>query len=392
MGKEVVEVKVAERCGLPTDLVLMKDAARSVLVATSKGYLLRYGTQDWEVGLATRVCEGSIRKTFIHEELCFVAPSDGGLLLGILRPGDGSLEMSTVRASRAGQAAGGGSPEEGISDGLELGVVNALAYHTATDSLYIGTEDGDLHCCKLDLDGFLLRIIHTYDHHDDYISALYLSPAKKAILVASGDGTMSVVDVRKKSVVASTKNFGEDITAIAHVAGNKVVLGTSMGALKEFTWNYWGAPSGSAKAKLHDHASINKIVEMGDEPFVVTAADDGCLRRCSLEPLGSQVQVIFERKDDPIQGLLFIPAAEDEDANQGTRGVFVCITSTDASLFVVPFPGDDKRPPTQVSRAAPRQDLESLSSDDKDAMEGKASKKRKKSAARGGDNPFPDLD
>lgn len=390
--KEVMEIGLAEDHGLPTDVLSIGSDTPAVVVATSAGYLLCYEVKDWTLRWATRVCEGSIRRVFAcGEDLCLVAPTDGGLLLGRVSPGDGGCKMTAVRASKECPAVDEKDTTE-TPGPLALGVVNALAHHPGEDSLYVGTEEGDVHYCRLDPAVPWLKILHTYDHHDDYISDLYLAAGKRTILVASGDGSMSVVDLRKKSVVASTKNFGEDITAIVHVAGNKVVLGTSMGALREFTWNYWGAPSGSAKASLHGHASINKIVGVDDGSAVVTAADDGCLRLCSLEPLGSQVRVLVARKDDPIQGLAFLPTARPRgkrDTDREALGVLVFIVSTDASLFVVPLVGGDRGPPSKAKGKA-RHDCPS--GDDEEGEETHTSRKQRKKVSQERDNRFPGLD
>lgn len=390
--ERVKEVRLTDIHGLPTDLALVGDDAQTILVATSEGHLLLYETENWTILLVTQVCKGSIRRICVHDTLCFVAPTKGGLLLGRLRPESGHLKLVSVKASKKEQVTSEQISKEEREE-FKLGTINAFAYDPRTNHLYLGMEDGDVHFGRLEIEGPSLQILHTYNHHDDYISDLYMSSVKKIILIASGDGTMSVVDTKKRAIVASTKNFEEDVSALAYVSGNKVILGTSMGSLKEFRWNYWGAPSGSVKAKIHGHASINKIVEVDNGSSVVTAADDGCLRLCSLKPFGDQVQVIFERKGDPIQGLVSLPPpmGSEESAGQGARGHVVCIPSAEASLFVITLIGPDRGSSRKVDETAARQTSGPPCSGESSEEE-EIPKRKGKKARHTDENPFPGLD
>lgn len=389
---EIKEVRLPDGCGLPTDLVLTGGDTQNILVATSEGYLLLYEAKNWEAVLVTQACKGSIRKTFVHETLCFVSPTEGGLLLGKLEPESGRLRLAPVKASKEKHALSEEGPAEEV-EGFKLGIVNTFAYNPRTNRLYLGMEDGDVHFCRLEIEGPSLQVLYTYDHHDDYISDLYLSSIRKVLLVASGDGTMSVVNTQKRALIASTKNFEEDISTLTYVSSNKIILGTSMGALKEFTWNYWGAPSGSIKAKVHGHASINKIVEVDNGASMVTAADDGCLRLCSLKPLGDQVQVMFEKKDDPIQELAFISATREGEGSieHDMRGHVVCITSAEASLFVIPFPSPEPSSYKKTDKIGSLQ-VSGPSYDDGGSEEERIPKRKRKKARHANENPFPGLD
>jgi WD40 repeat protein len=208
----------------------------------------------------------------------------------------------------------------------EFGCISALVCGSSKD-IYVGNDDGDVFVCTL-VENTTISISKMYDHHDDYISSLQVVSAKKTLLVGSGDGTMSVIDLKKEKMLAVSKNFEEDVTTVLAVGvSGKVLLGTALGAVKLFKWNYWGAPCDTLKSKLHDYSSINDAIMIDDElKMIATAGGDGKLRILRAAPLSLGIEVLDTQ--DSLERLAWI-----KNGNEG--GSILAIFADDPSVHVV---------------------------------------------------------
>jgi len=328
-----------ESFGFPTDICLSRDH-RNILLSTSKGYVLTFAVDNFEKLSNLKISndETAIRKLLPLKDSCYLAFAEEGKIFLC-----GPDKCSVVSV--------------GIEESVDLGGIHSAAYHVKVDQIYLGNEDGDLYCCKLDFERGSLTVLQKYDHHDDFASSIAICHAKKTILVGSGDGRMSVVDMKKKKVIATTKSFEEDVTVVRPVEElGKVVLGTSRGALKVFDWNYWGAPCDSLRPNAHARAGINAICVLAGGR-IVTAADDGVLRLINLVPnLGCPVKV-GEIEGDDIQSVIALPNEES----------VVFISAYESAFHTISIP---------VSRQETAKSSEAESSEEKE--ECKPKKKRKK--------------
>ena len=205
-------------------------------LATDSGHILAF-EEDADHSIhrvnKVRVCKHSIRRIMKLGDGLLVADTEGSLFWS-------SSEATEEDAAVEIKVSGAGGDENVV-----LGPVSAMVSHQYNGTIYVGNESGDVFICKLSTKEKLLTVEQKFDHHDDYISCLVVVPQKKTLLVGSGDGTMSVIDLKRKKVVASTKNHEEDVTALALLSAegrDRVILGTSLGTLKLFEWNYWGDP------------------------------------------------------------------------------------------------------------------------------------------------------
>jgi WD40 repeat protein len=295
-----MKVELNEEDGVPTDI--LSSGADSFIVGTSHGYALQFTRrEEGEFTLKGRwkiFKSSSIRRlVLLKEDLVLVSSSKGKLVSLNIEKG----ERKSVECDQ------------------KLGVISALAYDGAT--LFVGNDDGDVHSCILSPENSL-TVERTFDHHDDYISNLLVVPVKKTLLVGSGDGTMSVIDLKRNKAVAMTKNFEDDVTVLQLVGNSgKVILGTAQGSIKAFKWNYWGAPCDSLKAKYHDFASLNDMlsIESVEGAVIITASSEGKLRMMPSVQLTPGVELLAAQ--DSFERLAWLP-----DGNDGT-GTILAITA-----------------------------------------------------------------
>ena len=291
--KQMITVDFAEESyGFPTDICLSNDY-QTILVSTSKGYVLTFAVDC--LNKSSRLKMVNNDELIIHKLL----PLKSNFYIVFAE--DGRIFLCDPDKSFIASV--------GIEEDVDLGSIHSAAYHAEVDQLYLGNESGDLFCCNLNLKKANLTVLQKFDHHDDFISSIVICHTKKTILVGSGDGRMSVVDMKKKKLIATTKNFDEDVTAVRLVEElGKIVLGTSGGALKVFDWNYWGAPCDSLKPNAHNRAGINAICVLTGGR-IITATDDGILRLISLVPKLDYPIKIGEFEDD-IQSVIALPNTE----------------------------------------------------------------------------------
>ncbi|KAF6266735.1 WD40-repeat-containing domain protein [Scenedesmus sp. NREL 46B-D3] len=87
-----------------------------------------------------------------------------------------------------------------------------------------------------------------YSKHSDYVSGLTVSEKQQALLAVSGDGTLSVHDLRSRKPLARSEDDADDeLISVAVVKnGKKVVCGSQSGVLAIWSWGYWNDCSDSS--------------------------------------------------------------------------------------------------------------------------------------------------
>jgi ATP-dependent RNA helicase DOB1 len=86
-----------------------------------------------------------------------------------------------------------------------------------------------------------------YDDHTDFISGLCEHTGASGgaggatLLVTSGDGTLSVHDLRKRKALARSEDDADDemLSVVTLKHSKKVVVGCQSGVLSVFSWGYW---------------------------------------------------------------------------------------------------------------------------------------------------------
>ncbi|KAJ2079429.1 WD domain repeat-containing protein 55 [Coemansia sp. RSA 988] len=120
-----------------------------------------------------------------------------------------------------------------------------------------------------------------YKEHVDYISDMEFCLSKRHLLATSGDGCLSVYDVRKAKPFHVSANQDDELLSLAIMrGGKKVVVGETDGVLGIFSYGQFGDVSD----RFPGHPqSIDTICKLTEE-LCVTGSSDGLLRIVQLFP------------------------------------------------------------------------------------------------------------
>ncbi|KAL5639762.1 hypothetical protein ACGC1H_006368 [Rhizoctonia solani] len=126
--------------------------------------------------------------------------------------------------------------------------------------------------------------IRSYTHHFDFISDFLWLQDKKHLVVASGDGTLSVVDVRssKAEPFAQSEDQDDELLSLVSIKdGKKIAVGTQTGIIS--IWNRgsgWGDCVDRMKGHPHSVDALAKL----SEDVIVTGSSDGLVRVVQVLP------------------------------------------------------------------------------------------------------------
>lgn len=142
--------------------------------------------------------------------------------------------------------------------------------------------------------------------HTDYITDMAHHAADKALLATSGDGTLSVNDLRTLKVRARSEDDAEEefLSVAVLKGGRKVVAGASDGVLNIFSWGYWN----DCSDRYPGHPSaVDCIVAINDDT-IATGASDGIIRLMTVQPhrmLGVVGSHDGGSEGEPVQALAY---------------------------------------------------------------------------------------
>ncbi|KAH7337596.1 WD40-repeat-containing domain protein [Rhizoctonia solani] len=151
-----------------------------------------------------------------------------------------------------------------------------------------------------------LSPIRSYIHHFDFISDFLWLQDKKQLVTTSGDGTLSVIDVRSSKVepFAHSEDQEDELLSIVSIKdGKKVAVGTQTGII-----GIWNRSSGWGdcvdRIKGHPH-SVDALATLSED-VIVTGSSDGLVRVVQVLPnklLGSFTGGITDHGTFPIERL-----------------------------------------------------------------------------------------
>ncbi|KAL4251007.1 WD repeat-containing protein WDR55/POC1 [Abortiporus biennis] len=148
--------------------------------------------------------------------------------------------------------------------------------------------------------------LRAYTHHFDFISDFLWLEDKKQLVTTSGDGTLSVIDVRSKKTepfAQSEDQEDELLSILAIKGGQKIVVGTQIGILSIFNRKSgWG--DCVDRIPGHPHSidalcSIPSYYPSSDSTFL-TGSSDGLLRAVQLFPT-KLLGVVADHGEFPIE-------------------------------------------------------------------------------------------
>ncbi|KAJ7031656.1 WD40-repeat-containing domain protein [Mycena alexandri] len=157
--------------------------------------------------------------------------------------------------------------------------------------------------------------IRTHRQHFDYITDFLWLPDKHHLLATSGDGTLSVMDVRAKKTApfAQSEDQEDELLAATTIKGGaKVVVGTQLGILSIFNRS---SGYGDCVDRVPGHpSSIDALCALpsaflestasfpGMENTVLTGSADGLVRAVQVLPT-RLIGVVADHGDLPVERL-----------------------------------------------------------------------------------------
>lgn len=209
-----------------------------------------------------------------------------------------------------------------ISD-VETGKLNRFYEHSHTVPIYCvrvfdenvfatGDDDGSV---KLwDLRQFSSKPIYQIKRNEDYISDMLSDEGMNYLVISSGDGSITTVDLRERKFFMQSEPYEEELTCMGLFRSEtKVLASTSKGNLYLYNWREFGLHSDAYQGTK---TCINRIVPI-TENIVVTAGDDGLIRATHLFPnrhLGvvGQHTLAVESLDISGDGQLLVSSSDQE--------------------------------------------------------------------------------
>ncbi|XP_069687073.1 WD repeat-containing protein 55 homolog isoform X2 [Periplaneta americana] len=116
---------------------------------------------------------------------------------------------------------------------------------------------------------------------DDYVSCMISTEAKKYLVCASGDGTITSIDIGARKLHIQSEMYEEELTCIGTMRSEtKLLVGSSKGIFYLFNWGEFGYHSDAFPGpKL----AINCLLPV-TENIAVCAGEDGALRATHFFP------------------------------------------------------------------------------------------------------------
>lgn len=144
--------------------------------------------------------------------------------------------------------------------------------------------------------------VRSYTQHWDYISDFLYFDDKRQLLSTSGDGHLSVIDVRsnKTEPLAMSADQEDELLSIVSIkGGSKCVIGTGLGVLS--IWDRKKGWGDSIDRFLGHPASVDALCALGED-VVATGSEDGLVRVINIAP-NKFLGAIATHEEYPIERL-----------------------------------------------------------------------------------------
>lgn len=168
------------------------------------------------------------------------------------------------------------------------------------NALAIGDDDGRVYIVDT---RDKLRCAWEKDLGVDYVSDLLHLAHRKSVVASSGDGRLSVLDLRKCKVIEASDSLDEEIKCLEKLGADGIIAATDCGSLAVYEWG----KIDSFKNRSYIHAcSINDILQLQGKDYI-TAGDDGLIRQFEIsQPSNSRV---IAKLDDSVERICLAGAA-----------------------------------------------------------------------------------
>ncbi|KAF1318667.1 Transducin family protein wd-40 repeat family protein, partial [Globisporangium splendens] len=185
----------------------------------------------------------------------------------------------------------------GTIDGVvQVNCVNRM--HELSANVFSSGDDQG--CVKI-WDTRQHRCLAEFKEHTDFISGFATNPAGDHLLATSGDGRLSVYDLRKNVLAGKSDELDDELLSVSVIKnGKKVVCGSQDGVLVIFSWGTWGDMSD----RFPGHPDSVETVLKVDEDTILTGSSDGIIRVVQVHP-NKLLGLIGDHEDFPVEVLKF---------------------------------------------------------------------------------------
>ncbi|KAK4476991.1 hypothetical protein RD792_016192 [Penstemon davidsonii] len=143
---------------------------------------------------------------------------------------------------------------------------------------------------------------NSFHVHEEYISDITSASDSMKLLATSGDGTLSVCNLRSNKVQTRSE-FSEDelLSVVIMKNGRKVICGTQTGTLMLYSWGFFKDCS-DRFVDLSPN-SVDALLKL-DEDRVITGSENGLISLVGILP-NRIIQPIAEHSEYPVERLAF---------------------------------------------------------------------------------------
>ncbi|KAM2565727.1 hypothetical protein COP2_009192 [Malus domestica] len=221
-----------------------------------------------------------------------------------------SESCRAVRFINNGQAILTGSPDCSIlATDVETGAAIARldeAHGSAVNKLINLTEStvasGDDEGCIKVWDTRQQSCCNTFKAHEEYISDMTFAADSMKLLGTSGDGTLSVCNLRRNKVQAQSEFSEEELLSVVIMKnGRKVVCSSHIGNLLLYSWGSFKDCS-DRFVDLSPN-SVDVLLKL-DEDRLIAGSETGLISLVGILP-NRVIQPIAEHSEYPVEGLAF---------------------------------------------------------------------------------------
>ncbi|KAF8336578.1 WD40 repeat-like protein, partial [Cantharellus anzutake] len=148
--------------------------------------------------------------------------------------------------------------------------------------------------------------IRAYTHHFDFISDFLWLEDKRQLVATSGDGTLSVMDIRsnKGGPLVQSEDQDDELLSIAAIKNNmKAVVGTQLGNISIFNRNIgWGDCVDRIPGHPHSVETIYTLPPnlCPGTDIIATGSSDGMVRLVQILPT-KVLGVIADHEEFPVE-------------------------------------------------------------------------------------------
>ncbi|KAK8577894.1 hypothetical protein V6N13_076570 [Hibiscus sabdariffa] len=196
-----------------------------------------------------------------------------------------------------------------LATDVETGSVIARlenAHENAINSLINLTEStvasGDDEGCIKVWDTRQRSCSGSFNAHEDYVSDMSFVPDSMKLITTSGDGTLSVCNLRTYKIQTRSEFSEDELTSVVVMKnGRKVICGSQGGTLLLYSWGFFKDCS-DRFVDLSPN-SVEAMLKL-DEDRLITGTENGLISLVGILP-NRIIQPIAEHSEYPVEGLAF---------------------------------------------------------------------------------------